>query len=96
MKQIQKKRRISWFRILIFGILAYTIYFGFSQQRQLDAIHLQTETARKQVEQLKQENTNLKQECNLLKDPKYVEKLAREELGLAKPGEVPYLTTGKK
>jgi cell division protein FtsB len=40
---------------------------------------------------LEQENKSLKEYSNLLKnDTHYIEKIAREELGLLKPGEVVY------
>lgn len=42
----------------------------------------------KKIEQLNQENTQLEAKVKALKtDPQAVEKIAREEMGLAKPGE---------
>lgn len=95
METNQKKRRIQWFRLIVAGLLLYSVYLGIAQQRQLNAIRMETEAARKQMEQLQSERANLQTECDLLKDPKYVEKVAREELGMAKPGEVPFISAGK-
>ena len=95
MDSSRKKRRINWFRLIVVILLVYTVYLGVSQQRQVNAIHLETETARKHMEQLQLERANLQEECSQLKDPKYVEKVAREELGMAKPGEVPYISADK-
>jgi cell division protein DivIC len=39
--------------------------------------------------QLAQKNQNLQEEIRRLNTPDYVEQLARRELGLVKPGEVP-------
>ncbi len=41
-----------------------------------------------ELEELKLKNNNLSQEVKLLKSDKYVEKIAREELGLTKPDEI--------
>ncbi len=43
------------------------------------------------IERLKKENNKLKREVRLLKVPSYIEKVAREELGLVKPGEILFL-----
>ena len=44
-----------------------------------------------QLQELKQRNEELEQEKAKLQDPKTIEGVAREELGLVKPGEVPYV-----
>ena len=41
------------------------------------------------IEQLKQENRRLSRELDYLKSDEYIEKVAREELGLVRPGDVP-------
>ena len=43
------------------------------------------------IEEIEIENKKLKEEVRLLNDPSYIEKVAREELGLAKPGEILFL-----
>ncbi len=43
------------------------------------------------INRLKKENNKLKEEVRLLKVPSYIEKVAREELGLVKPGEILFL-----
>jgi cell division protein DivIC len=45
---------------------------------------------RRQVE-LNQQNRQLQSRLDRLKDPEYVEKLARQQLGLTKPGETSYV-----
>jgi len=42
-------------------------------------------------EQLRDQNDLLREEIRLLHTPAYIEKLAREQLGLVKPGEVAIL-----
>jgi len=41
-----------------------------------------------EIEELKTKNNNLSEEVESLKSDKYVEKIAREELGLTKPDEI--------
>jgi cell division protein FtsB len=55
----------------------------------------QNEELSHKIEQLKRENGQTMEEIKALKsDPKAIEKIAREELGLVKPGEIK-ITTGK-
>ena len=46
---------------------------------------------RGRIAELEQSNKSLADEKSKLSSPAYVEKIAREELGLVKPGEVPYI-----
>lgn len=77
-----------WLQIIVvvFGIFfvvrtGYEIYVIKQQQQQLEL----------QIKDLKERNEVLEQERQRLQDPKSIEEVAREELGLVKPGEVPYV-----
>ena len=94
--KVRSKYRVKWFRIFLIALSGYFIYMCIGQQSQLASIRRETQSTRMQLEQLQQANTTLADERNSLYDPKYVEKLAREELGLVKPGEIPYLPGDKK
>jgi cell division protein FtsL len=39
-------------------------------------------------EQLRRENAQLREEVRLLNTPEYIERIAREQLGLVRPGEI--------
>ena len=59
------------------------------QQRELDALQLQ-------IRQLQQENQQLSEQIKALKsDPKAIERLAREQMRLARPGELIYILPDK-
>jgi len=90
------KYRVKWFRLITIVLSCYFIYLSLGQQRQLNAIGNEAESIQMELAQSAQLNTALKAERDALNDRKYVEKLAREELGLVKPGETPYIGTGKK
>ncbi len=92
----RQRYRVKWFRFVAIVLVFYFIYLCVGQQSQLNAIGKETDNARTQLAQFQQVNTNLKEELNALQDRKYVEKLARDELGLVKPGESPYVIVEKK
>lgn len=88
---VRRRIRIKWFRVLILAIIGYGLYVCANQYVQYAAISCETEAARSHLEQLRQMNKSMIEEKQKLSTPAYVEKLAREELGLVKPGEVPYV-----
>ena len=87
--------RVRWFRLILFCVAGYFIYVLAGQQLDLQAIQKEKEASRHKLEQLQQVNANLNEERNKLTKPSYIEKIAREELGLVKPGEIPYIPAGK-
>jgi cell division protein FtsL len=42
----------------------------------------------RELERLQRQNAQLREEIRLLNTPEYIERLAREQLGLVKPGEI--------
>ncbi|HMP74866.1 MAG TPA: septum formation initiator family protein [Kiritimatiellia bacterium] len=79
--------RLSWAAlfILIFIALAGVFYPKFQEHRELQNREAQLrEEVRIEEEML--QNLRARQE-KLRSDPRFVERIAREELGLAKPGE---------
>jgi cell division protein FtsL len=75
--------------------MGYSLYILAGQQVELNAINKEKEAVQQKIEQLQQTNASLNEERSKLNKPSYIEKLAREELGLVKPGEVPYVPAGK-
>lgn len=59
----------------------------YQQQREL-------QTLQEELEGLKDRNADLRQQIDELKTPEGVERVARESLGLVKPGEHAYVVTG--
>ncbi len=77
--------------LLLLAVMALIINaFGSSY---LSAYRLRREAARldRQVQMLRRENAQLREEIRRLHTPEYIERLAREQLGLVKPGEIPVL-----
>lgn len=54
----------------------------------------EAKAAERRVEQLKKENQRLNQELQYYQSDQYIEKMAREELGLVRPGDVAVAIVG--
>jgi len=87
----RRKYRIRWFRVLIYLVAGYFVFLAIGQQMELYTIKNETAAIRARMQELEQANKALTEEKVKLSNPAYLEKLAREELGLVKPGEVPYI-----
>lgn len=77
--------------ILGLALLALGIHdvFGAHGYLAMRRSEKQIEQLRGEIEQLNHENQTLAEHVNALKtDPKAIEKIAREEMGLARPGEM--------
>lgn len=69
---------------LVLAFWGARAYYRVSQSR------YQVREVEKKLRELKLENEGLKEEEKNVKNPFYLEKLAREKLGLAKKGEIVY------
>ncbi len=87
--------RFRWFRLAVLAVAGVCLYVLAGQQAEMNAVNREVEATRIRLEQLKQSNQSLAEEKDRLSTPAYVEKLARDELGLVKPGEVPYIPVEK-
>ena len=78
--------------LLVVVALAVHEIFGDRGYLALRRRQRELETLQQQVKQLQEENQKLEKQIKGLKsDPKAVEKLAREQMKLAKPGEIIYV-----
>lgn len=86
-------------RFVIFAFVVMIIYLGFiiiKQEMYLNQVEEQTIIAEERLNKAKQINEELTEEKNNLNQVEYIEKVAREELGMTKPGEVPYISEEKE
>ena len=88
---VRRRYRVRWLRVLILVTAAYFVYLAIGQQFELYTIHRETAALQDRIAELEQSNKALIDEKSRLASPSYVEKIAREQLGLVKPGEVPYI-----
>jgi cell division protein FtsB len=87
-----RKKAIALGSIIALVALVVGSFFGDRGFLRMVAQRERTESLRQEIEELRSENGRLAGEIAALKsDPRAVEKLAREELGLAHPGETVFL-----
>lgn len=86
----RRSGRRSWKRWLFLIVFLY-LFGGLVQQEvRLFTLRRQAESYRREIEALQQESKELQERIQLLNSDSYIEKMARERLGLVKPGETPY------
>src|SRR5258707_4399332 len=76
--------------LMLLALLVHDIFgaHGFIAMRRSQK---EIEAIREQIGKINSENKSLTEQVNLLKtDPKAIERIAREEMGLARPGELIY------
>ena len=91
-----KRKGINWFGIMMFAVIAYFVTILISQQVHLSHVSETQHVADKRLEAAKEENAKLKRQYEDLQDVTNIERIAREDLGLAKEGELPYQAATKQ
>lgn len=86
----RKKRMplIRWAAVIV-GLVILVI--AFQRMYSLYELHCQIREAEIRKEELLKENAELKERIEELNDPAVIERKARDDLGMVKPGEVPYV-----
>jgi len=87
---MKQRKGINWFFVLMFVVVAYFATVLVSQQVHLSHVSESKRIADKRLDAAKAENEKLQKELQELQDLNNIERLAREDLGLAKSGEMPY------
>lgn len=85
----RRGRGAGWLAVLLVVALAITLA-GVFPFRQLIAQQRQVETAQDQLTALQQENFRLEQEAATLQTPAEIERIAREQFGVVRPGETAF------
>lgn len=91
----REKRGINWFALIMLAIIVYFASILISQQVYLSQAADEYASAKARLEAAEKENAALKEEARQLNELGYIEKIAREELGMTRAGELPY-STGHK
>jgi len=76
--------------------VGYFLFVIGSQQLEMMHIRQETRGVDTAFEKAVRENEKLNSEKNDLNTLTHIEKMAREELGMVKPGEIPYILTKKQ
>ena len=95
MESRKKRRSFNYFALVMVFIIGYFAFRLVGQQVHLQQIAEDQAVADARLAAAQAENEALKQEKANLQDLLYVEKIAREELGMTRQGELPYTEAGK-
>ncbi len=87
---MKKRKGFNWFALFMIVVVAYFATVIISQQMHLSHVSETQHLANKRLEAAQKENEKLRKEYEELQDLGNIEKIAREDLGLAKDGELPY------
>jgi len=68
-------------------LLAYMAFSFYSQFNKLANMHNDVSSIQQQMKDLQQKNASLREELRMVQSDAYIEKTAREKIGLIKPGE---------
>ncbi|HEX3032620.1 MAG TPA: septum formation initiator family protein [Bacillota bacterium] len=80
-----KRKRLVLTIAMVYGL---AVIFSFGHQFfQMQEIQRDMENVQSQIQDMQQRNRELRQEVGRLNTDSYVERIAREKLGLVKPGE---------
>lgn len=84
---MQKKWKLflTIFMIFVVVFIGVKFYIGWAKTNVLEK---RIEVLKKKIEIAEKKNNKLKKDLTKIDKPKYIEKVAREKLGLVKPGEI--------
>ena len=92
MERKKNSIRFNWFVAALVVIAVYFSYTFVEQQFHLNALNRDYEAAQARLEAARVRNAELKEQRAGLEDPGYIEKVAREDLGMTRQGEMPYIS----
>lgn len=77
------------FIVLAIPLLAYLSFSTARKALEVYQLNRQASQIRQEITQLKDRNAELRRQTEYLQSPDYVEKAAREQLNLVRPGDIP-------
>ncbi len=91
MKDKKRKKPIKLRSIIILLMAIYIIYTLAAQYITIRKARAEETRIQAQIEEVKEENQRLKEELEKMQSDEYIEKIARERLGLIKSGEILFI-----
>ena len=91
---MNSKKKFKVRHLLFLFFLIYVVSTLILQQFKIADLARQEEQLEVRMKEVMEQRENLKKEISLLHTDKYIERVARDELGLVKPGE--YILKGVK
>lgn len=86
-----KKRGLRFKNIFLFVFIVYAAVTIVNQQLHIAELKADEQAAAKKIEAVQKDNARLEEMINNATSPEYIERMAREQLGLVKAGERVYI-----
>lgn len=86
----RRRRRLNWQRLLVVAFTLYTLVTLVRQEAVIWRLRHDINEIKQKTAQLQTENASLTAKKARLESSGYVETTARGQLGLVRPGEIPY------
>lgn len=90
-----KKGKSTLGILILLVIFLYLSYIAVNQQRIIFNKNLELSRLEEKIAEEKTVNEELKKESEIIQDDEYIEKIAREKLGMVKKNERIYVDIGK-
>lgn len=87
MSDVRKKIKVNFLVIIFLAALIYISYLIVQQQSVLNNYNKEIEYYKQKIQAEKEKNEELKEKQDLYTSDEYIENIARDKLGLVKPGE---------
>lgn len=81
----------KWRTLLLLGLLVYFVYSSFGQLRLMMELRRELSAVEQGIAAAQRRTEEIKAEIAYLRSDTYLEKIARQELGLVKPGEIIFM-----
>ena len=95
----KKKRKLIKKKSVLYIIgaivIIYFVYILISQQVSIGSKNKEIKALQSEIDQASAETEKLQKQVDNLQDPEYIEKIAREKLGLVRPNERVYVDANK-
>lgn len=84
-------RRLRWRKVLVCGFLGYMGLILLLQEINVVRLHRELSQLRQQVRAAHEYNAALYRRIRMMSSDAYIEQVAREQLGMTRPDEIPFL-----
>lgn len=95
MAKRRRRRKLKLGRLFILFIILYIGFILFNQKKLMDELNSKKEKMELEIQTLQAEIDELNEEIENSDSLEFVEKIAREELGMVKPREIMYIDRNK-
>ena len=94
----EKKHKSFAFKIVCIFMVAFSVAVCavvYKQNQTLDELRTEAAAIQKQIDEQEEEKLNLEGKQSYYESDEYIEKVAREQLGLVKSGEIVFVNNGQ-